>query len=88
MTLRGSRRDIGLPPDQIVGSRPPGGDGKIGETAGPAEASTTCGAGPGEGIAPGRSSRVTLILLAGRFELVCNLPGHYAAGMYIQLNVT
>jgi uncharacterized cupredoxin-like copper-binding protein len=23
----------------------------------------------------------------GRYELVCNLPGHYAAGMYSQLSV-
>ncbi|WP_253033861.1 sulfocyanin-like copper-binding protein [Arthrobacter sp. H16F315] len=24
----------------------------------------------------------------GRYELVCNLPGHYAAGMYSQLKVS
>ena len=34
------------------------------------------------------SPRPTSCLLAGRYELVCNRPGHYAAGMNIQLNVT
>jgi len=27
-------------------------------------------------------------LAAGRYELLCNLPGHYAAGMYTELDVT
>ena len=34
------------------------------------------------------SSPPTSCLLAGRYELVCNLPGHYPAGKYTQLNVT
>ena len=46
-----------------------------------------CGAGPGEGIAPGDASWVTLALKPGRYELVCNLPGHYANGMYGSLTV-
>ena len=46
-----------------------------------------CGAGSGEGVAPGASSWVTLTLAPGRYELVCNFPGHYAAGMYTQLTV-
>jgi hypothetical protein len=25
---------------------------------------------------------------AGRYELVCNLPGHYAAGMYAEITVS
>ena len=41
-----------------------------------------------DGIAPGGSSWVTVTLAAGRYEIVCNLPGHYAAGMYAQLTVT
>ena len=52
------------------------------------EASRTCAAGGGDGIAPGASSWVTVTLPAGRYEIVCNLPGHYAAGMYAQLVVT
>ena len=41
----------------------------------------TCGAGAGDGIEPGAMSWVTLHLAPGRYELVCNLPGHYEAGM-------
>ena len=77
-----------LPTDQIVGTRSIGADAKVDETGSLGEASTTCAQGTGEGIAPGASSWVTLILAAGRYEVVCNLPGHYAAGMYAQLIVT
>ena len=76
-----------LPEGQIAGTRPSGGDGRIDEADSVGEASNSCGAGAGEGIAPGRSSWVTLTLAPGRYELVCNLPGHYAAGMYTQLTV-
>ena len=76
-----------LPTNQIVGTRPIQGDGSIDETGSLGEASNSCGAGSGDGIAPGTSSWVTLTLAAGRYELVCNLPGHYAAGMYTQLTV-
>ena len=30
---------------------------------------------------------MTLALKPGRYELVCNLPGHYAAGMHGELDV-
>ena len=36
---------------------------------------------------PAASSWTTVTLAPGRYELVCNLPGHYAAGMYTQLTV-
>ncbi len=58
------------------------------EQASLGEASNACSAGSGDGIAPGASSGVTLTLAPGRYELVCNLPGHYAAGMYAQVTVT
>jgi uncharacterized cupredoxin-like copper-binding protein len=77
-----------LPVSQIVGTRPIGGDGKIDEAGSVGEASNTCGAGAGQGIVPGGSSWVTVTLAPGRYELVCNLPGHYAAGMYSQLTVS
>ncbi len=77
-----------LPAGQIVGTRAIGDDGKIDEQGSVGEASNTCGAGTGDGIAPGSSGWVTLTLAPGRYELVCNLPGHYAAGMYAQLTVT
>jgi uncharacterized cupredoxin-like copper-binding protein len=76
-----------LPPGQIVGTRPIGADAKIDENGSLGEASKTCAAGSGEGIAPGASGWVTVTLPPGRYEVVCNLPGHYAAGMYAQLTV-
>lgn len=76
-----------LPDGQIAGTRPIGGDGRIDEAGSLGEASNNCGSGAGEGIAPSRSSWVTLTLAPGRYELVCNLPGHYAAGMYTQFTV-
>ncbi|MHB1235041.1 MAG: plastocyanin/azurin family copper-binding protein [Microbacteriaceae bacterium] len=39
-------------------------------------------------MAPGASSWVTLKLAPGRYEIVCNLPGHYSAGMYSELTVS
>jgi uncharacterized cupredoxin-like copper-binding protein len=33
------------------------------------------------------ASWVTLTLRLGRYELVCNLPGHYAIGMHAELDV-
>lgn len=34
------------------------------------------------------SGWVTVTLPPGRYELICNLPGHCAEGMYTQLTVT
>ncbi len=76
-----------LPEGQIVGTRTIQDDAKVDEKASLGEASNTCGAGAGDGIAPAASSWVTLTLAPGRYELVCNLPGHYAAGMYAQITV-
>ncbi|WP_298229011.1 sulfocyanin-like copper-binding protein [Gryllotalpicola sp.] len=72
---------------QLAGERAIGGDGKVDETGSLGEASNSCGSGVGDGIPPGSSSWVTVNLTPGRYELVCNLPGHYAAGMYTQLTV-
>ena len=71
-----------------VGEQPAGADGRIAETGSVGEASRSCGAGSGDGIAPGALGWVTLQLPAGDYELVCNLPGHYAAGMYTALHVS
>jgi len=73
---------------RTAGARPVGGDGKVDEAGSLGEASKTGGAGAGDGIAPGASGWVTVTLAPGHYELVCNLPRHYAAGMYTQLNVT
>jgi uncharacterized cupredoxin-like copper-binding protein len=76
-----------LPDNHIPGTRPTGGDAKIEEAGSLGEASNSCADGAGQGILPGASGWVTITLLPGRYELVCNLPGHYAAGMYTQLTV-
>ncbi len=73
---------------QQPGTRPVGADGTVAETGSLGEASASCAAGAGEGIAAGSTGWVTLQLPAGRYELVCNLPGHYTAGMYTELDVT
>ena len=52
------------------------------------EVSASCGADAGEGITSGSAGWTTLTLPPGRYELVCNLPNHYAAGMYQELTVT
>ncbi len=77
-----------LPAGQAVGTRAVGGDGQVGEAGSLGEASRSCGAGAGDGIAAGAAGWLTLTLEPGRYELVCNLPGHYAAGMRAELNVS
>jgi uncharacterized cupredoxin-like copper-binding protein len=75
-------------PASGAGTRAVGADGRVDETASVGEASRSCGEGEGDGIAPGATGWVTLQLDPGRYELLCNLPGHYAAGMYAELAVT
>jgi uncharacterized cupredoxin-like copper-binding protein len=69
------------------GSRPIGTDGRVSEGGSLGEASRSCAAGTGEGIQPGAQGWVTLQLAPGSYELICNLPGHYAMGMYAGLAV-
>jgi uncharacterized cupredoxin-like copper-binding protein len=38
-------------------------------------------------LAPGASKSVTIKLPAGHYALVCNLPGHYKAGMHTDFTV-
>lgn len=76
-----------LAPGASAGERRVGSDDRVSEAGSLGEASTTCGEGAGSGIDPGASSWVTLHLPLGHYELVCNLPGHYAAGMYAELVV-
>jgi uncharacterized cupredoxin-like copper-binding protein len=40
-----------------------------------------------EDIVPGKSKTITLHLSAGRYVFLCNVPGHYAAGMRAELTV-
>ena len=77
-----------LAASQVVGVRPLDPDATIDETGSLGEASNSGGEGPGDGILPGASSRVTVTLAPGQYELVCNLMGHYVSGMYSKLTVT
>ncbi len=44
---------------------------------------------PGEvpDVEPGKSGKITIKLPAGTYTLLCNLPGHFAGGMYTQFTV-
>lgn len=70
-----------------AGARAVGTDDRVDEAGSLGEASRDCDAGAGEGIQSGGASWITVSLQPGRYELVCNLPGHYAAGMYAELDV-
>jgi uncharacterized cupredoxin-like copper-binding protein len=74
--------------NQTADSRAIGADSRVDEAGSVGEASNNCGEGAGKGIRAGSSGWVTLDLAPGRYELVCNLPGHYAAGMYTELTVS
>lgn len=71
-----------------VGQRSVGPDGTVDEHGSLGEVSNNGGAGAGDGLRPGGTGWTTLQLQPGHYELVCNLPGHYAAGMYAELLVT
>lgn len=45
---------------------------------------------PGEvpDVEPGKGGNVTITLPAGKYVLLCNLPGHFAGGMYTTLTVS
>ena len=77
-----------LPEGQAPGRRAVGLDGRVHEAGLVAEASASCAEGEGTGILPRASSWVTVGLPPGRYELLCNYPGHYSAGMYSDLTVS
>lgn len=74
-------------PSGGAGTRPVGPHGQVSEAGSLGEASRSCGDGAGDGIAPGAASWTTLRLSPGPYELLCNLPGHYAMGMFTELDV-
>ncbi|WP_331753329.1 hypothetical protein [Streptomyces sp. NBC_00637] len=77
-----------LAPGRSIGERPTHPDGKIDEAGSLGEVSRSCRAGAGDGLPPGAAGWTTLTVHPGRYQLVCNLPGHYLAGMYAELDVT
>ena len=40
-----------------------------------------------ESVQPGATEEITLSLKASKYALICNLPGHYKAGQYIEFAV-
>jgi uncharacterized cupredoxin-like copper-binding protein len=77
-----------LPAGQGAGHRAVGSDGRVDESSSLGESSATCAQGAGDGIAAGGIGWVTLTLAPRRYELLCNIPGHYAAGAYTELDVS
>lgn len=69
------------------GSRSVGSDQRVDESQSLGEASRSCAQGSGDGLVPGSRGWVTLSLQPGRYELICNEPWHYAAGMFDVLTV-
>ncbi|NUP52002.1 MAG: hypothetical protein HOW97_32480 [Catenulispora sp.] len=73
---------------QAIGQRTVGADDRIDESTSLGEVSATCAAGAGDGLKPGAVGWTTLNLAPGRYELVCNIAGHYGAGAFAELDVT
>jgi len=46
----------------------------------------SCGADAGDGVLAGATAWTTINLPPGRYELLCNIAGHYGAGMYAELD--
>jgi uncharacterized cupredoxin-like copper-binding protein len=40
-----------------------------------------------EDIAPGATASLPVTLAAGHYAVICNIPGHYAAGMHADITV-
>jgi hypothetical protein len=72
--------------DQYPGQRAIGVDGKVDESGSLGEASRTCGPDQGDGIRGGANAWTTITLPPGRYELLCNIAGHYGGGMYAELD--
>lgn len=52
------------------------------------EADETGSVGEISEISAGETKAITLALPAGTYQLLCNLPGHYSAGMYADITVS
>ena len=72
----------------VAGGRTPDTTGEVDEAGSLGEASSSCAGGTGSGIDSGSVGWVTMTLRHGRYELLCNLPNHYADGMYAELDVS
>jgi uncharacterized cupredoxin-like copper-binding protein len=75
---------------KIPGQRTVGADGRIDESSSLGEVTTCAEYSAGSDIhhiTPGGVGWTTITLQPGRYELICNISGHYVAGMYTQLDV-
>lgn len=73
---------------QVAGQRTVGSDDRVSEDGMLGEVEPVCDQGQDvDGIAVGNVGQVTLTLQPGRYEIVCNLPGHYRNGMFATLVV-
>ena len=72
--------------NQYPGQRAIGTTNQVDETGSLAEASRSCGADAGDGVLAGSTAWTTVNLPPGRYELLCNIAGHYGAGMYAELD--
>ena len=74
---------------QQPGARAVGADDHISEDGAVGEVQPVCPADTGiDGTPVGGISRIQLKLAAGRYEILCNLPGHYRHGMSALLTVS
>lgn len=71
-----------------LGQRRIGTNNQVDESASLGHVEASCSADEGDGIAPGAVGWATITLKPGRYELICNIAGHYWAGMYTELTVT
>lgn len=75
--------------DQVAGQRSIGADDRASEAGVLGEVQPVCDQPTSvDGIAVGNVGQLTLTLAPGRYEIVCNLPGHYRNGMFATLVVT
>ena len=71
----------------LAGQLAIGANGQVDKSASLAEAARSCGPDDGDGILPATTGWTTVTLTPGRYELLCNIAGHYGAGMYTELDV-
>ncbi|WP_370329539.1 hypothetical protein [Mycolicibacterium hippocampi] len=74
--------------DKSIGQRRIEPNNQVDESAGLGHVEASCGADEGDGLVPGAVGWTTITLEPGRYELICNIAGHYWAGMYTELTVT
>lgn len=72
---------------QSAGSLALDSENRVSEDSSVGEVSAQCAPDAGEGIEPKGMGWGTLHLKPGSYALVCNLAGHYVAGMWAELEV-